>query len=215
MVKFTKTNQIDALERTGYVDLWEEIGDEFSSEDEFVQLERRLERVSKEMEQELLPILYNFCKDISKRVKDSFLALLESYLEQGRFSRRMFNYLLEKGLIYPSFIIANGSQALDLLHHYGFKDVKVNPENIIVTFQLPKAVAHFWWKGGVNTWGEQAKDLGGMVIEWGDFYRKLMPYVWETIGYYENEEGLDLCRINACGEHDPHNYYYIWEVKRW
>lgn len=39
-----------------------------------------------------------------------------------------------------------------------------------------------------------------------------MPIVWETQGFYEQEEGMNFNRVNEVGQHDPAKYYYVWEV---
>jgi hypothetical protein len=39
-----------------------------------------------------------------------------------------------------------------------------------------------------------------------------METVWETLGYYESETSLNLRRLNAIGDHDPKNFYYVWQA---
>jgi len=86
---------------------------------------------------------------------------------------------------------------------------------LLLVFQLPKPLAQFWWKGGADSWGNLAEDINDTAIEWGHFYRELMPVVWETQGRHENESGLYFQRVNDIGEHDPKKYYYIWEISEW
>jgi len=40
-----------------------------------------------------------------------------------------------------------------------------------------------------------------------------MPVVWRNRGYFEDEKGLFLKRINPPGQHDPQQYYYLWEAE--
>lgn len=109
------------------------------------------------------------------------------------------------------FSMFDGDSAISKTIEYGLD--KMEDENgLMIVFNLPKPIGQFWWKGGTGLWGEQAVDVDGKVIEWGFFYRKLMDTVWETIGYYESETPLVLRRLNAIGDHDPKNFYYVWEV---
>ena len=100
------------------------------------------------------------------------------------------------------------------MEEYGL-DIETNGQNLLLVFQLPKPLSQFWWKGGADSWGDLSEDVQDTVIEWGHFYRELMPIVWEEQGRHENESGLDFQRVNGVGEHDPKKYYYIWEMSEW
>jgi len=104
-----------------------------------------------------------------------------------------------------------GDSAISKAIEYGLDKMEDN-NGLMIVFNLPKPVGQFWWKGGKGLWGEQAIDVDGKVIEWGFFYRKIMETVWETLGYYESETSLNLRRLNAIGDHDPKNFYYVWEA---
>lgn len=114
----------------------------------------------------------------------------------------------------PNFTIASKNQARALLKEYRLYG-EINKQSLLLVFQLPKPLAHFWWKGGTDSWGDLAEDVGGTVIEWGHFYRKLMPVIWEAQGRHENENGLLFYRLNDFGEHDPTQYYYVWKISAW
>ena len=156
-----------------------------------------------------------FCSELSEEFRQTFLVLLEQYRKERRqISQKIVDYLLEKNFDLPNFTIAYREKAQELLKERGF-DVEINDQSLLLIFQLPKPLSQFWWKGGVDSWGDLSEDMQGAVIEWGHFYRELMPVVWEKQGYYENESALDFYRINGVGEHDPQKYYYIWEVSEW
>lgn len=121
------------------------------------------------------------------------------------------DYLTSHGLSLPEFIIADSDNAETMLEDMDL-NWEMDKNRMLVTFQLPKQLAHHWWKGGAKEWGEGSEDVGGKAIEWGHFYRKLMPLVWEKLGFYEHEKGMDFRRINPIGQHDPDKYYYVWEV---
>ncbi|MBL7057984.1 hypothetical protein ISS03_01485 [Patescibacteria group bacterium] len=156
-----------------------------------------------------------FCSELSEEFRQVFLSLLEQYRNERRqISQKIIDYLLEKKFDLPNFTIAHGEKVQELLKEYDL-DVEVNGQNLLLVFQLPKPLAQFWWKGGADSWGDMSEDVEDDIIEWGHFYRELMPVVWEEQGRYENENGLDFSRVNGVGEHDPKKYYYIWEMSEW
>ena len=159
--------------------------------------------------------VYTFCDELSEVFKQTYLSLIDKYKQEHRkMSQKIVDYLLENNLILPDFTIANQEQAKKLLKEYNLEG-RINEKNILLVFQLPKPLAQFWWKGGSDSWGDLAEDMQDTVIEWGHFYRELMPVVWETQGRHENENGLTFSRLNAVGEHDPKKYYYVWEISEW
>ncbi|MDP3956166.1 MAG: hypothetical protein Q8Q18_02895 [bacterium] len=164
---------------------------------------------------ECLTTTRTFCSESSENFRNTFLALIESYQKEKRhLSPKILNYLLEKKFDLPSFTIANGEHAGRILTdcHMG---THIDPQSLLLMFNLPTPLKHFWWKGGNETWGNDSKDVGGTVIEWGHFYRKLTPIIWEAQGKYENEHNLDFERINPIGMHDPEKYYYLWQITKW
>lgn len=156
-----------------------------------------------------------FCNELSGEFKKEFVSLLDQYRKERRqISQKIVDYLLEKEFNLPSFIITHGKQAEVLLEDFGL-DFKIDDKKLLLVLKLPKPLSQFWWKGGGDSWGDMSKDVQGSVIEWGHFYRELMPIIWETQGHYENENGLTFSRVNDVGEHDPQKYYYVWEMSKW
>ncbi len=165
--------------------------------------------------QECLSKTRSFCDEVSKDFKQQFLCLLDQYRKERRqIPQKIIDYLSEKDFIFPNFIIAVREQAQKLLEEYGFQE-EINNQDLLLVFQLPKPLAKFWWKGGADSWGGESIDIEDRAIEWGHFYRELLPIIWETQGRYEDEKGLDFYRINEIGEHDPEKYYYIWKMSEW
>lgn len=156
-----------------------------------------------------------FCNELSENFKQTFLSLLEQYRQEKRqIPQTIVDYLLEKKFVLPNFTIASREQAKGLLEEYEISG-EIKEQNLLLVFQLPKPLAQFWWKGGADSWGDLSVDIKDTAIEWGHFYRELMPVIWEMQGHHENENGLDFQRVNAIGEHDPKKYYYIWEISDW
>ncbi len=156
-----------------------------------------------------------FCHEVSQEYKEEFLSLLERYeKERHLISPKIMDYLLKKRFDLPQFIISHGERANELLSDFGF-EAKIDDSNLLLVFQLPKPLAQFWWKGDIGSQGEMSEKIDNAAIEWGRFYRELMPIIWEAQGRHENENDLDFYRINKLGEHDPKKYYYVWEISDW
>jgi len=153
-----------------------------------------------------------FCDELSENFRTEFLSLLEQYHKERRqISQKIVDYLLEKNFDLPQFTVSQGKQANDLLDSFNL-NAEVGDQNLLLTFQFPKPLAQYWWKGGANSWGNLAEDMEDRVIEWGYFYRELIQEVWYLQGFYEDEKGLNFYRLNNIGEHDPKNFYYVWEI---
>jgi len=222
-MEFTNSNQFERMGRSEGFKNPNDIGDIETFDD----IKQRIEQLSpntKELvfEEELtvemkrsLEKIRTFCGELSEDFKQTFLSLLDQYRkERHQISQKIVDYLLEKNFVLPNFTIASGEQAQALLEEYGLNG-EINEQNLLLVFQLPKPLAQFWWKGGADSWGNLAEDINDTAIEWGHFYRELMPVVWETQGRHENESGLYFQRVNDIGEHDPKKYYYIWEISEW
>ncbi len=222
-MRFTDPNKFERIRRSEGLNHPEDIWD-IETFDDIRQRIKQLSPNIKELvsEEELnvemkkcLKKTRTFCSELSEDFRQTFLSLLEQY-RQGRrhISQKIVDYLLEKNFVLPNFTIARSEQAQILLEEYEL-DGEINEQNLLLVFQLPKPLAQFWWKGGSDSWGDLAEDVKDTVIEWGHFYRELMPVVWGTQGRHENENGLNFYRFNGAGEHDPKKYYYIWKISEW
>jgi len=222
-MKFSNPNQFEKMRRLEGMKNPEDIWDIETFDD----IKQRIEQFSPNTtellsEEELtaetkrcLEKTRTFCNELSDDFKQTFLSLLEQYRRERRqISQKIVDYLLEKNFVLPNFTIANRKQAEVLLEEYELGG-EINEQNLLLVFQLPKPLAQFWWKGGADSWGNMSVDIKDQAIEWGHFYRELMPVIWETQGRHENESGLDFYRMNSVGEHDPKKYYYIWEMSEW
>ncbi len=162
---------------------------------------------------ELIGITQEFITDMRERLKEKFDELIaESRENATSVPPEIVAYMEKTGMNLAQFSVLEGETARLKVGEYPNVAEPEQEDGLVIIFNLPKPIGQFWWKGGVGLWGEQVVDVNGKVIEWGYFYRKLMETVWETIGYYESETPLVLNRLNDIGEHDPKNYYYIWEA---
>lgn len=161
---------------------------------------------------ELIQTVREFTVDMQKLLKDRLGTLIiESQQHPTPIPPEIIAYMEKTGMNLAQFSMFEGDSAISKTIEYGLDEME-DKNGLMIVFNLPKPIGQFWWKGGTGLWGEQAVDVDGKVIEWGIFYRKLMDTVWETIGYYESETSLVLRRLNAIGDLDPRNYYYVWEA---
>lgn len=218
-MKFTNPNQFEKMRRLeGYTDpkdIWDTETDNDSASKPFFNVTELLSERNLEHDLRLcLEKIRTFCNELSDDFQRIFTSLLEEYQKEHQMPQKVFDYIREKELLSPSFTTAVGEPAQMLLEKYNLPR-EIKKEQILLVFQLPKPLAQFWWKGGDDSWGEEGQRVGGMVIEWGHFYRELMPLVWQAQGRHENENGLDFERVNGLGQHDPKEYYYVWKVSVW
>lgn len=153
----------------------------------------------------------HFCLNITKIYRDSFLELLLAYGNKHKIPQSITDYLCEQDLLLPTFIISRTENAELTLDKLGLEG-DIYPDEFFVSFQLPKPLAEFWWKGGINEYNDKVKDIGQTSIEWRHFYTTLMHIVWKVQGFYENERNLIFNRINNNAQHDPKQYYYVWTI---
>lgn len=164
---------------------------------------------------DLLKTTRSFCTDVTNDFNNTFGDMVELYKENGNpLPQNIVNYLYEKKYNIPHFIIANGEKAKDFLNDCGFNDHEIDKGNLLLIFHLPKPLTQYWWKGGENTWGTMSESVNGSVIEWGNFYRHLLPTVWNNEKTYEENDKLFFGRINDLGNHEAKKYYYLWEISK-
>lgn len=173
----------------------------------------RVDQESSFEQQALFYEIRSFVTDISNDFKEKFISLLKQYRSERRsISDTIVTYVKDHGFFMPQFTIADSKQGKKILGDLGYSDENISKKNMLVICNLPKPLSYYWWKGGDNSWGDLGKEVGPSVIEWGYFYRQLMPVIWSHVGKQEMENGLSIERINPTNRHDPKSYYYIWEI---
>jgi len=155
-----------------------------------------------------------FAVETSKHFQEAFVEVLRAYqTERRKIADVIIQYIKDKKFDMPQFTVADWRHGKKFLHDAGCENFVFRDDTLLMVFNLPKPLSYFWWKGGEDAWGdERVRVVGPSVIEWGHFYRALMPVIWQQVGFEFAEGTLDFYRINAPGEHDPEKYYYIWEV---
>lgn len=165
-----------------------------------------------------------YVKEASQTFHDRLVdVLIEYQYGSGMISDKILIYLEKQKLIYPNFTFRFGKQGEELLKNIGLADraERINPDQGVLVFQLPKPLKEFWWKSTERVAEGRRRDyviekikdvrpLDDTAIEWGKIYDRIMPTVWEVRDRYEAEGKLFYERINWAGEHDPDEYYYVW-----
>ena len=177
-VRFVNPNQYQQLARSDGKKYQEDIWD-MSSSSVLIENNKSPDKLVENFEhRELNPRqekiekhLSKFCQDVIRKYKDYFLSILHKKIkEDGLLSKRIVDYLKTNNLIYPSFESLVGEGAKKWLQEMNLPD-DINQDEILLIFQLPKPLKHFWWKGsnrlsnGYYNYQEEGVDYNG--IPWG------------------------------------------------
>lgn len=186
---------------------WQEIFDEV--ENEAANLEVHFSRELSERKKVILDRVRQFTGEVSEAFRQEFLRLLSEYHNsQSDYGVKIVEWLQEKGFDLPDFDLYDAASGDEFLAEHDFQK-KIDPDKMLLVFQLPKPLAKFWWKGEQEECGRK---LQGSTRLWGKFYHDLMPtvhYIWD---HAEEDKELTIHRLNVAGQHDEDNYYYLWEV---
>lgn len=160
----------------------------------------------------LLQEISVFIQDFSYDFREEFVHAFEEVITGSPASKeRILAFLKERKMDLPRFTVCDGHFAVALLRKFGFPNPQLAEHRVLVVFNLPKHLARYWWKGD-GQWGKGGQETHGTVMEWGSLYRKLMPIVWGHVD--RDAHGLQFLRQNVRGDHDPQQFYYIWEVRK-
>lgn len=184
----------------------DEIEDEISLEHYREQMRFRFDLES--LDADSRKLLREWEKDMATGLHEWKVTIEELTRKESRISQKMREYLEDTRMDLPTFDVYKKQEADALLRSYGFTEERVQSKNFLVVFNLPKPLSQFWWKGGIDAWGGASKDVRGMVIEWGDIYRKVIPVIWNA----RDNSNVPMERVNPGGVHDPRLYYYVWEM---
>ncbi|MFH1030446.1 MAG: hypothetical protein V1770_04270 [bacterium] len=190
---------------------------------ERIEVEKYLDYNLNEREIKTLEMIEEFIKELSGQYIEVFHKVLEDFKNKNnKPSEQLKNYFGDLEKIYkaeldlPRFAIYNKEYARDFLDECEFINDEIGPQGFLLKFQLPKIMADNWhdrnYRKDSNEefFTENIHKNGQVGI--GDLYRTTMKVVWGMYGYYENEKGLYMDRINAINQHDKDKYYYLWEA---
>src|SRR2546429_2977029 len=166
--------------------------------------------------QELIMEAITFSQRLSQNFKNEMNTLMRRYQDEhpDLFTEDIKNKMIERGYDLPEIDVLDSQAATQFLQQDDFGRSELYDDEVLVVLNLPIPLARYWYRGGTNSWGDLSIEIPENRIEWGRFYREVMPVVWDNLGYEECEGNLSFSRINDLGQHDPKSYYYIWAVRR-
>ena len=165
----------------------------------------------------LIEDVKKFVMDATYEFMNEFDNLLEENMANNRgITRKIFEYIKNKGLDKPEFFISAGKHASDVLKGFDI-DYSFCQDDILLIFLLPKELDQYWWKGegcSLHDYNEKHfEEDKKQIIEWKYFYRKLLPIIWEQRDAFVDNHKIWFNRINEISQHDQKKYYYIWAIK--
>lgn len=171
-----------------------------------------------EADQRILGIFISQAIKISKEFSYRFWQILEEYsgLHPGRISDKIQQFVKDKKFDFPRFHFYLNDQRFGALEKVGFGNYQLKDQSIVMIFEYPKP-ASWWWKKRANWYqnlvNEQDRykvpQIEGQSIEWGEFYEQARDVFWD---FFDIPRGVNKWpRINDIGDHQPLEYYYIFE----
>lgn len=150
-----------------------------------------------------------FVQNTSRVYRTAMRLVMRRYQQKNpNFLDKTLEKIMERGFDVPEFSIYGSQAARSFLQEQNELGIEEFSDNFMVNFQLPRPLAKFWYKGGGGSKSQPVKEG---EIEWGHFYRMCMPVIYSGVDRTEMS-GLFLNRLNQFGQHDPKNYYYLWEA---
>lgn len=151
----------------------------------------------------------SFAQNTSRLYRTVMRCVMTGYQQQNaNFTDKIMQKMIERGYDVPDFSIYGSQAAQEFLSDRKELGIDSFSDNFAVNFQLPKPLARFWYKGGG---GSKSIPVKEGEIEWGHFYRMAMPAIYSGVDK-AGMQNLYLNRLNQFGQHDPKEYYYLWEA---
>lgn len=160
---------------------------------------------------ETLEKIRKFAKNTSKTYRSVMRVLMNTYQQNNpNFTDRIIRQMKERGYDLPSFSIYGRDATSEFLNKQdGLSIDSLKEDSFLVNFNLPKPISRFWYRGGS---GSKSVPVPQEAIEWGDFYRRSVPVIWNATDQALYDDKLYFDRLNRNGQHDPKKYYYLWEA---
>lgn len=174
---------------------------------------RKEARESKRREQSL-NLTQEFCEEVSCDFLQLFLEEHDNNDNNNGtgLSESAIQHIINNDIALPRFDIILGKNRREILKRICLKQ-KISSDSIVLIFRLPELLDTSDIKDEEQEFklGNTRKENGEM---WGYLYNSLKTTVWVKIHEYEKEKGLRFRRLNPKRQHDPVEYYYVWEVEK-
>jgi len=158
---------------------------------------------------ESLQKVRDFAMQTSVTYRKAMRFVMRAYQRHNpNFTDEIIEKMMDRGYDVPDFSIYGAESAQEFFNTNSELGITEYSQNFLVNFNLPKPLGRFWYRGGN---GAKSVPVPEGAVEWGHFYRTTMPTIWNSVDKAAMS-GLHLNRINEFGQHDPLNYYYLWEA---
>ncbi len=132
--------------------------------------------------------------------------LMDIYqLDNPTFTDDIKQKMIDRGYDKPQFSLYGRQAAVDFLDEQGFGSGDIQG-NFLINFNLPKPLGRMWYRGGSE---DPSYEIPEDSIAWGYFYRNCMSAMYSA-QYSAERQGYFFDRINAMGQHDWRQYYYLY-----
>jgi len=150
-----------------------------------------------------------FAKSTSVSYRRALRFVMRAYQKSNpKFTDEIMQKMMDRGYDVPDFSLYSPEAGQEFFNNNPQLGIAEYGQNFLVNFNLPKPLGRFWYRGGN---GKQSVEVPEGNIEWGHFYRTTMSIIWNSVDKAMGN-GLLLNRINEFGQHDPLNYYYLYEA---
>lgn len=177
------------------------------------QTKRQLKKEARETKrkEQCMTLTQEFCDEVSS----DFLQLL---LEEDENSNEMMlpestiQHIVQNDIALPRFDIILGKDRRKILKKICLKQ-NISSNSILLIFRLPELLETSDTNDDEHEFklGNNRKENGA---KWGHLYNSLKTTVWVKIHEYQKEKGLTFRRLNPKRQHEPMQYYYVWEVEK-
>lgn len=160
---------------------------------------------------ELLGKVRTYAQKTSKTYRTAMRVLMTAYQQHNpNFTDEMIQKMKDRGYDLPDFSIYSPEAAQEFLSQQAELGIdSVQEGDFLVNFNLPRPIGRMWYRGGN---GSRSIPVPEGAIEWGEFYRRTMPVIWNAADRAAMTEKLYLDRLNQFGQHDAKKYYYLYEA---
>ena len=160
---------------------------------------------------ELLGKVRTYAQNTSKTYRSAMRVLMTAYQQHNpNFTDEIMQKMKDRGYDLPDFSIYGPESAQEFLSQQVELGIdSIQSEDFLVNFNLPRPIGRMWYRGGN---GSRSIFVPEGAIEWGDFYRRTMPVIWNAADRAAMTDKLYLDRLNQFGQHDAKRFYYLYDA---
>lgn len=162
-------------------------------------------------QRELLNKIRAYAQKTSKIYRSAMRILMTDYQQHNpHFTDEIIQKMKDRGYDLPDFSIYSPEAAQQFLSQQPELGIdEIHDKNFLVNFNLPRPISRMWYRGGD---GARSVPVEDGAIEWGEFYRRTLPIIWEAVDRAAIVDKISFHRLNQFGQYNPKKYYYLYEA---